>query len=104
MKVKVIFLFTYIGIFLSNLQRLLLNGLLQVNVGLVSDIKRQLQFSDLDLELLLDASYFGLQLSLSFYDASVQLLDLDAGLLTVDKTVKNYFITNIRIVLFLTAI
>lgn len=67
------------------LQRLFLDGLLQVNVGLVSDIKRQFQFGDLDLKLLLDAGDLGLQFGLGFDHAGTQLLDFDAGLLAVNK-------------------
>lgn len=64
---------------------MLLDGLLQVKVGLVSDIKRQFQFGNVDLELLLDAGDLGFQLGLSLNNASVQLLDLNAGLLAVNK-------------------
>lgn len=67
------------------LQRLFLDGLLQINIGLVGDIQGQFKFSDLDLELLLDACDFGLQLGLSLYYARIQLLDLDACLLAEEK-------------------
>lgn len=70
----------------TNLQRLLLDDLLEIDVGLVGDIKRKLKLGDLDLQLLLDAGDLRLQLGLSLNHTSVQLLDLDAGLLAVDNT------------------
>lgn len=62
-------------------ERLLLDGLLQINVVLVGDVQRQLELGDLDLQLLLYTLHLGLQLRLGLHYASVQLLDLDAGLL-----------------------
>jgi hypothetical protein len=59
---------------------LLLDGLLQVDVVFVGHIQGQFQLGDVNLELLLDTLYFGLQLRLGFYHAGVQLLDFDAGL------------------------
>lgn len=70
-----------VGLQFSQLQRLLLDHLLQVDVGLVGHIQRHLQLGDLDLQLLLDACHLGLQPGLSLNDASIQLLDLNAGLL-----------------------
>lgn len=67
-------------LFVMYLQRLLLDGLLQVNVGLISDIKGHFQFSDVDLHLLLDPDDFSLQPCLGLDDASAELLDLNAGL------------------------
>lgn len=58
-----------------------LDGLLQIDVVLVGNVQRQLQFGDLDLQLLLHALHLGLQLRLRFDHAGVQLLDLDTGLL-----------------------
>lgn len=66
--------------FVIYLQRLLLDGLLQVNVGLVGDIQGHFQFGDVDLHLLLDPDDFGLQPCLGLDDASAELLDLNAGL------------------------
>lgn len=70
------------------LQGLLLDDLLKIDVGLIGDIKRKLELGDLDLQLLLNAGDFGLQLGLSLHNASVQLLDLDAGLFAVDNTIQ----------------
>jgi len=67
----------------SQSEGLLLNGLLQINVVLVSDVQGQFEFGDLDLELLLYTLNLGLQLRLGFHHAGVQLLDFDAGLFAI---------------------
>lgn len=61
-------------------ERLLLDGLLQVDVVLVSNVEGQLQLGDLNLHLLLHALHLGLQLRLRLDHTGVQLLDLDTGL------------------------
>lgn len=66
-----------VGLDLGELERLLLDGLLQVDVGLVGGVQRHLQFGDLDLEFLLDASDLGLEPGLGLDDAGVELLDFD---------------------------
>lgn len=81
----------------SHLQRLLLDGLLQIDVGLVGNVQRQLQLSDLDLELLLDAGDLCLQLGLGLDHASVQLLDLDAGLLAGDQKVMSVKLQGLKV-------
>lgn len=68
---------------LGQLQRLLLDGLLQVDVGAVGNVQRHLEFGDVDLELLLDALDLALQLSLSLNDASIKLFNFNASLLAV---------------------
>lgn len=81
---------------IAYLQRLFLDGFLQINVGLVCDVKRELEFGDVDLELLLDAGHLRLQFGLGLHNASVQLLNLDAGLLTVDNINYIYLINERR--------
>lgn len=73
--------FFVVGLDFSQLSRLPLDGLLQFNVGVVGNIQGHLQLSDLDLQLLLDALNLALQLGLGLNDASIQLLDFNAGLL-----------------------
>lgn len=73
--------FFVVGLDFGQLSGLSLDGLLQFNVGVVGNIQGHLQLSDLDLQLLLDALDFALQLGLSLNDASIQLFDFDAGLL-----------------------
>lgn len=63
----------------SELERLFLDRLLQVDVGLVGAVQRHLQLGDLDLQLLLDASNLGLKTGLSFNDTSIKLLNFNAG-------------------------
>jgi hypothetical protein len=69
----------------GELQGLLLDGLLQVDVGLVGRIQGHLQLGDLDLELLLDAGDLGLETGLGLDDAGVKLFDLDAGGLAANR-------------------
>lgn len=66
---------------LSELQGLLLDGLLQVEVGLVGSVQRHLQLGDLDLELLLDAGDLGFEPSLRFHDTGIELFNFKAGCL-----------------------
>lgn len=75
-----------VGLQFGQLQRLLLDHLLQIDVGLVGHIQRHLQLGDLDLQLLLDASHLGLQAGLRLNDAGIELLDLNAGLLAAGRT------------------
>lgn len=70
---------------LNESQGLLLEGLLQIDVGLVGDVERHLQLGDLDLELLLDALHLGLQPGLGLDHARVELLDFNAVLLAEKK-------------------
>lgn len=67
---------------------LLLDGLLQIDVGLVGNVQGHFQLSDLDLQLLLDASDFGPQLGLGFNNTSVQLFNFNAGLFAVTQIDK----------------
>lgn len=64
---------------------LFLDGLLEINVGLVGDIQRHFQFSDLNLELLLDAGDLRSELGLGFDYAGAELFNLDAGLFAAKK-------------------
>jgi len=66
-----------------------LDGLLQFDVALVGNVQRHLEFGDLDVQLLLDASNLGLEPGLSLHDANVELLDLDAGLLAEKQEKEN---------------
>lgn len=78
--------FVVVGLEFGQGDGLLLDGLLQVDVGLVGNIQGHFQFSDMDLQLLLDADNFSPQLSLGFNYAGTQLLDFNAGLLAVRKS------------------
>lgn len=71
--------FVVVGLEFGELQRLLLDGLLQVEVGLVGGVQGHLELGDLDLELLLDAGDFGLEPGFGFHDARVELFNLEAG-------------------------
>lgn len=71
--------FVVVSLEFSKLEGLLLNGLLKVNIQLVGAIQRHFQFGDLDLELLLDASNFGLEAGFGFNNAGIELFDFNAG-------------------------
>lgn len=62
------------------LQGLFLDRLLELDVGLVSDVQGHFQFGDLELELLLDAGNFGFEFGLGFNQTVGELLDLDGSL------------------------
>lgn len=74
-----------VGLELGKGKRLLLDGLLEVDVGLVGDVQGHFQLGDVDLELLLDAGNFGLELGLGLDHAGVELFDFNAGLLAENK-------------------
>lgn len=78
--------FVVVGLEFGKSQGLLLDGLLQVKIGLVGSIQRHLQLGDLDLELLLDAGDLGLEPGLSFHDASIELFNFKAGCLAGIKS------------------
>lgn len=67
------------GLDFGKLERLFLDGLLQVDVDFVGTVQRHFQFSDLDLQFLLDASNLSLEAGLSFNNASIELFDFDAS-------------------------
>lgn len=69
----------------SELQRLLLDGLLHFQVILVRHIQRHLQFGDLQLHLLLDTCDFGFQFGFGFDDTCIELFDFNARLFTVNE-------------------
>lgn len=71
--------FIVVSLDFGKLKRLFLNGLLQVNVHLVGAVQGHFQFGDLDLQLLLDAGNLGLETSLGFDDACIELFDFNAG-------------------------
>lgn len=74
-----------VGLQFGQLERLLLDHLLEIDVGLVGHIQGHLQLGDLDLQLLLDAGHLGLQPGLRLNDAGIELLDLNGGLLAVES-------------------
>lgn len=78
--------FVVVGLQFGQGQRLFLDRLLEIDVGLVGGIQGHFQFGDLDLQLLLDAGDLALQSGLGLDDASVQLFDLDAGLFAGNKS------------------
>lgn len=63
------------------MQRLFLDRLLELDVGLVGDVQGHFQFGDVQLELLLDAGHLGLEFGLSLNQTTSELLNLDGGLL-----------------------
>lgn len=65
----------------GQLQRLFLDRLLELDVGLVGDVQGHFQFGDVQLELLLDAGHLGLEFGLSLNQTTSELLNLDGGLL-----------------------
>lgn len=69
----------------SELQRLSLDGFLQVNVSFVGTVQGHFQFGDLDLQLLLDACNFGLKASFSLDDAGTELFNFNAGSFAANK-------------------
>lgn len=69
---------------------MLLDGLLELDVGLVGDIQRHFQFGDLDLQLLLDAGHFGLELRLGLDQTVGKLLNLDGGLFAGREKMKGH--------------
>lgn len=73
--------FRYVWITHGELERLLLDRLLELDVVLVSDVQGHLQLGDLHLHLLLDPLHLRLQLDLCLGQASVEHLDLDRHLL-----------------------
>jgi hypothetical protein len=83
------------GLTYGERERLLLNGLLQLDVVLVGHVQRHLEVLDLDVQLLLDAGHLGLQLHLSLHDARVELLDLDARLFAANMRRESKNETNL---------
>lgn len=69
----------------GQLERLLLNGLLQVNVHLVGRIERHFQFGNLNLELLLNSGDLGLKASFSFDNAGIELFYFNACSFAIKK-------------------
>lgn len=67
----------------GNMERLFLDSLLQFNVAFIANIKAHLQFGDLNLKFLLDASYLGLESSFGLDNSSTQLFNFNAGLFAV---------------------
>lgn len=67
------------GLDFSELEGLFLDGLLKVNVDLVGTVQGHFKFSDLNLQLLLDASDLGLEPGLSFNDTSIELFNFNAS-------------------------
>lgn len=77
--------FVIVGLQFSQLQRLLLDDLLQVNVRLVGNVQGHFQLGDVNLELLLDTQHFGLEAGFGLNDASVKLFNFDGSLLAAEK-------------------
>ncbi|KAJ8952452.1 hypothetical protein NQ314_007525 [Rhamnusium bicolor] len=74
--------FIVMGLDFSELEGLFLDGLLEVNVDFIGTIQRHFEFGDLDLQLLLNASDFGLEPGFGFNNARIELLNFNAGGLT----------------------
>lgn len=79
--------FIVVSLKLDKVQRLLLDGLLQVDVSLVGDVQGHFQFGDLNLELLLDTLHLSLQPGLRLDHARVELLDFNAVLLAGNELI-----------------
>jgi hypothetical protein len=65
----------------GQLERLLLDGLLHLDVALVGNVQGHFQFGDGDLQLLADALHFGLEPGLSLDETGVELVDFDGHIL-----------------------